>query len=145
MKIVKLFMIIENMVLHYLPSSWIGYKILKNSWEGTKFENQKTESGPFLLIRHPKWTEKNPRQDIPVMIFTLSQWNSLQEGKFSISAAGVSPIKLGQNNKYVFLIPPRYNFAYKEGFKEVENILKSEPLQPKNQYQSLTEPNWINE
>ena len=123
-----------------LPKSWEDFKIVKRSWEGTtndKHKSKVSESGPILLIRHPEWTEKNPRQDIPVMIFTLSQWNSLQQREFSISAAGVPPIKLGQNNKYVFLIPPRYNYTYTEGFREVENILKSEPLQPKN----LTELN----
>ncbi|HEY1500297.1 MAG TPA: hypothetical protein VGF88_12015 [Acidobacteriaceae bacterium] len=31
--------------------------------------------GPLLSIRNPHWTEANPWQDIPIMIFTNSQWS----------------------------------------------------------------------
>ncbi len=118
-----------------LPKSWEDYKIVTSSWEGTTTDKQKSkiaESGPVLSIRHPQWTEEKPRQDIPIMIFALSQWSSLENGDFHIGAAPFGPSKLGQNNKYVFAIPARYNYSYPEGFREVEDILKNEPLQPKN-------------
>ena len=118
-----------------LPKSWEGYKIVTSSWEGTTTDSQKSKmevSGPLLSIRHPQWTEEKPRQDIPIMIFTLAQWSSLENEDFHIGAAPIGPSKLEQNNKYVFAIPARYNYAFPEGFREVEDILKNEPLQTKN-------------
>jgi hypothetical protein len=115
-----------------LPKSWEGYQIVSNSWEGITTDQQQMESGPILLIRHPEWTEAKPRQDIPIMIFSLEQWSSLEKGEFHIGAAPVGPTMLGQNNEYVFALPARYNFAFLEGYEEVETILENNPLQPKN-------------
>lgn len=115
-----------------LPKSWEGYQIVSDSWEGITTDQQQMESGPILLIRHPEWTESKPRQDIPIMIFSLEQWSSLEKGEFHIGAAPVGPTMLGQNNEYVFALPARYNFAFLEGYEEVETILENNPLQPKN-------------
>jgi hypothetical protein len=115
-----------------LPKSWEGYQIVSDSWEGITTDQQQMESGPILLIRHPEWTEAKPRQDIPIMIFSLEQWSSLEKGEFHIGAAPVGPTMLGQNNEYVFALPARYNFAFLEGYEEVETILENNPLQPKN-------------
>jgi hypothetical protein len=60
-----------------LPESWKGYSILVSEWHGQVLgsgEPAKSERGPEIVIRHPLWTKDNPRQDIPVMIFTLRQW-----------------------------------------------------------------------
>jgi hypothetical protein len=62
------------------------------------------------------------------MIFTLEQWNSLQKDKFHIGAAPINPSELARNNKYVFALPARYNFAFPKGYEEVENILSSKPI-----------------
>ncbi|MFJ5762479.1 hypothetical protein ACIQAA_25790 [Neobacillus sp. NPDC093182] len=115
-----------------LPDTWEGYQIVSDSWEGIATDQQQTENGQILLIRHPEWTEEKPRQDIPIMIFTLRQWSSLEKGEFHIGAAPIGPTLLGQNNEYVFALPARYNFAFLEGYEEVENILENNPLQPKN-------------
>ena len=115
-----------------LPKSWEGYQIVSDSWDGIATDQQQMESGPILLIRHPEWTEAKPRQDIPIMIFTLEQWSSLEKGEFHIGAAPVGPTMLGQNNEYVFALPARYNFAFLEGYEEVETILENNPLQPKD-------------
>ncbi|CAM5223002.1 hypothetical protein UACE39S_06359 [Ureibacillus acetophenoni] len=116
-----------------LPKSWLGYKVVTDQWEGRDINQQETvvESGPILTIRHPKWTEENPRQDIPIMVFTHEQWSSLQKEKFVIGAAPILPSLLGQNDNYVFALPARYNFAFPEGYEEVEDILETNPLQPK--------------
>jgi hypothetical protein len=37
---------------------------------------------------------------------------------------------LNFDDKYVFALPARYNFAFAEGFQQVEQILKQNPLQP---------------
>jgi len=111
-----------------LPESWKGYSIVEDKWEGYDLGSVTVEQGPTILIRHPQWTSANPRQDIPIMIFSLNQWGSLQLGKFQISAAPIGPKELGRNSKYVFLLPARYNSAFPTGFEEVEQILENNPL-----------------
>lgn len=111
----------------YLPKSWEGYTIVEQKWEGMS-GGDLIESGPQLLIRNPAWTEKNPHQDIPIMIFTTGQWNALQNEKFFVSAAPIGPSVLGSNSEYVFALPPRYNYAFPTGYEEVEKILNGSPL-----------------
>ena len=117
-----------------LPVSWKGYTIITDKWEGLSIGDPQgekvVESGPLISIRHPQWTSKNPRQDIPIMVFTIKQWDSLQQDKFHIGAAPIGPSELGRNSKYVFALPARYNYAFPTGYEEVENILKGKPLQP---------------
>jgi len=116
-----------------LPASWKGYSIIADTWEGLPIGvDQVVATGPMLSIRHPLWTSENKRQDIPIMIFTLDQWNSLKEGKFHIGAAPIEPSELGRNNAYVFALPARYNYAFPAGYEEVEQILNNKPLQPEN-------------
>ena len=67
-------------------------------------------------------------QDIPVMIFTLNQWEDLWQEKFHIGAAPIPPSELGRNARYVFALPARYNFAFPPGYEEVEQIIQSKPL-----------------
>lgn len=120
-----------------LPESWQGYSVITGKWEGTAPGGAPggtqgvvtAATGPMISIRHPQWTSQNPRQDIPIMIFTLSQWNSLQQGEFHIGAAPVGPRELGRNTGYVFALPARYNYAFPTGYEEVEKILGGNPLQ----------------
>ncbi|WP_055669886.1 YjgB family protein [Desnuesiella massiliensis] len=114
-----------------LPKSWQGFSIVAGNWMSNDIASGKgTETGPMLSIRHPQWTTKNPRQDIPIFIFTLDQWNLLQKEKFHIGATPIPPRELGRNNIYVFALPARYNYAFPTGYKEVEEILNNHPLQP---------------
>ncbi|HWQ29573.1 MAG TPA: hypothetical protein VN549_01180 [Negativicutes bacterium] len=109
-----------------LPASWKDYKVISEKWEGT---GDSKESGAKLSIRHPKWTKENPRQDIPILVFTTSQWDKVQKGEFNIGAAPIGPTELGHNSRYVFALPARYNYAFPAGYEEVEEILKGNPLQ----------------
>ncbi|MGH4138744.1 DUF4309 domain-containing protein [Clostridium sp.] len=112
-----------------LPEGWQDFSIINELWEGNDMASGKvTESGPKVSIRHPKWNSKDPRQDIPIMVFTLDQWNTLSQDKFHIGAAPLGPSELGRNNAYVFALPARYNFAYPIGYQEVEEILETHPL-----------------
>jgi hypothetical protein len=115
-----------------LPLSWKDYSIINSKWEGSAIEGEPGqvvgETGPIISIRHPKWTTANPRQDIPIMVFTQEQWNLLQQEKFHIGAAPIGPSELGHNTKYVFALPARYNFAFPEGVEEVQKILEGNPL-----------------
>lgn len=118
-----------------LPTTWDGYSIVTEKWEGYALDSkgavvdEKAETGSLILLRHPAWTERNRRQDIPIMVFTLNQWESLQKGEFHVGAAPTNPSEFGRNSKYVFALPARYNYAFPEGYEEVENILESKPLQ----------------
>ena len=105
-----------------LPKSWTDFSVIEDVWEGG------SETGPLFSIRHPDWEYKSPRQDIPVMVFTLAQWADMQADKFHIGAAPINPSELGKNAKYVFAIPARYNFEYLTGFEEVEDILQGKPF-----------------
>lgn len=127
----------ENMQYGFkflLPAGWKGYTVLNDSWEGMAIDEKEGEkiaaTGPIISIRHPEWTSQTPRQDIPIMVFTVDQWKALQQDEFHIGAAPIGPGMLGQNNGYVFAIPARYNFAFPAGYKEVERILSGNPLKP---------------
>jgi len=113
----------------YLPETWKNYVIIEEQWKSTNGSGT-IETGPQLLIRHPKWSDKTPRQDIPIMIFTIKQWNALQKGEFLVGVGPIGPSKLGRNSKYVFALPARYNYAFPTGFKEVEEIISGNPLWP---------------
>jgi len=114
-----------------LPASWSGYTIVNSEWVGNVSGPQgdtPTEKGPIISIRNPLWTAAVPRQDIPIMVFAIKQWTSLQNDDFHIGAAPIGPSELGRNNTYVFALPARYNFAYPVGYEEVDTILQGKPL-----------------
>lgn len=114
-----------------LPGSWRGYSIVTDEWQGYSNTDQGqvlAETGPMVSIRHPDWTEAVPRQDIPVMVFTLAQWTKLSNDEFHIGAAPIGPRELGRNSKYVFAIPARYNFAFPAGSEEVDQIINNKAL-----------------
>lgn len=114
-----------------LPQGWRGYSIGVDQWEGYSngLEGDAVvQRGPLISIRHPGWTRANPRQDIPIMVFTLDQWKSVQREEFHVSAAPIGPSELGRNRKYVFALPPRFDWAFPTGYEEVEQILRSNPL-----------------
>ena len=118
----------------YLPEGWKGYAILVDSWKGSRIGNDgadaadQPESGPEISIRHPLWSSNEPRQDIPIMIFTPAQWKLIEDEKLTVGAAPIGPSALGHNAKYVFALPARYNFAFPTGYEEVEKIIASHPL-----------------
>ncbi len=117
-----------------LPDSWQGYSIVEDQWQGYALDGpqngEMTEQGPLLLIRHPLWTAAEPYQDIPIMVFTQNQWDQIGQETLSVGAAPIPPQELGHNEKYVFALPARYNYAYLKGYEEVENLLAENPLQP---------------
>lgn len=122
-----------------LPDSWKGYSIVNNTWEGNPLAATGTkQTGPKLLIRNPKWTSVLPYEDIPVMVFSLSQWNSYVAGDFGVSAAPIYATELGRNNLYVFALPARWDFDYSEGYVEAQNIVKSNPLKTFNVQGSMS-------
>jgi hypothetical protein len=113
-----------------LPASWKGYSIIDSHWEGNLIDATDSPkiTGPEIFIRHPLWTAKIPRQDIPIMIFNYDQWNLIQQEKLSLGAAPIGPSELGRNAKYIFALPARYNFAFPVGFEEVSQIIEAKSL-----------------
>jgi len=111
-----------------LPLTWINYSIVSSTWKADKInaagKNVLAASGPMISIRNPKWTKKNPYQDIPVLIFTLAQWSDIQSEAMHIGAAPIPPSELSRNAKYVFALPARYNFAFPTGFEEVDKVIQ---------------------
>lgn len=116
-----------------LPDSWKDFTVIEDEWEGYKPDAKVgqiiTETGPLVSLRHPDWEYKAPRQDIPIMVFTIVQWNDMQADKFHIGAAPINPSEIGRNSKYVFAIPARYNFAYLIGYEEVDQIIRGDNFQ----------------
>ena len=111
-----------------LPADWQGYSILKSTWVGTPLTNVVAPNGPKLIIRNPHWTSSAHYEDIPILVFTLSQWNAYLAGSFAVSAAPIPASELGRNNTYVFALPPRWDYDYSLGYKEAENIISGNPL-----------------
>jgi hypothetical protein len=114
-----------------LPRGWTGYTILVSNWEGGNPEKGDVERGPVITIRHPRWTKETPRQDIPIMIFTLAQWASLEHGNLAVGTESVGPAELGRNRKYVFALAPRlHENSDVAGIEDVNEILRHDPLHP---------------
>ncbi|WFA07780.1 hypothetical protein [Tissierella sp. Yu-01] len=108
-----------------LPLSWEEHSVFDEEW----VSNDGSQTGVINNIRHPEWTEENPRQDIPIMIFNHEQWELIEKGELNIGAAPISPKYLGENDEYVFALPARYNFSFPTGYEEVEDIMESNPLE----------------
>lgn len=114
-----------------LPLTWQGYSIIKNTWEGNNLNGAGTKQvGTKLLIRNPKWTEAAPYEDLPILVFTIAQWDSYVKGDFAVSAAPILASELGRNNVYVFALPPRWNFDYSLDYEEAGSIIAGKALQP---------------
>jgi hypothetical protein len=113
-----------------LPASWRGYTILTDKWEGYSSAKIGTfvEGGPRLRIRNPAWTEADPHEDIPIMIFTLAQWKRGQKEDLIFSPAPIGPGELTRNGRYVFALPARYNYDLATGYQEVDALIANKAI-----------------
>jgi hypothetical protein len=96
-----------------LPAGWHGYSVLIQEWEGQTYLRRTdslavTERGPLIVLRHPQWKEKSRRQDIPILVFTRSQWRAREQGKFTTDTGGFDE-EIGHNRNYVFAVSSRFN------------------------------------
>ncbi len=112
-----------------LPAAWRGHSVLLEQWEGRTYSEATrgeavTARGLLIILRHPEWTPKAPCQDIPIMVFTRTQWAADKQGQFTIGAGGFD-MELWHNEKYVFALSSRYNAADNvKGWKEVGEIVE---------------------
>jgi hypothetical protein len=111
-----------------LPNDWEGYSIVQKTWNGTPSNATAPTTGPEILIRNPNWTSAVHYEDIPILIFTIAQWNSYTAGNFMISAAPFPATEMARNNQYVFALPPRWDYDYSKGYQEADAIVKMNPI-----------------
>lgn len=112
-----------------LPESWSGYAIVTSTREiRSASSGNVIATAPTIRIRHPLWTKESPREDIPIDVYTLAEWQKIQSGDYSVGAAPIPPSELGRNSKYVFALPARYNYDYLTGWEEVQKIIDGKPL-----------------
>jgi len=113
-----------------LPETWKGYSIIVGEWGGTVFDEEgpRPEKGPQITIRHPHWTNDDPWQDIPIMVFTHAQWKFVEQDRIIVSAAPFGPGEIGRNAHYVFALPPRFDYGDAKGREEVQAILQHNPI-----------------
>ena len=112
----------------FLPESWTGYTVTSETWEGSPLGAGEAQSGPRLFIRHPKWTAEAPYEDLPILVFTIPQWDAYVAEEFAVGAAPILASELGRNNQYMFALPARWDFDYSLGVEEARNIIASRPL-----------------
>jgi hypothetical protein len=115
-----------------LPADWKGYTLIWEKWEGSPLDNTTTRKpieGPNLRIRHPKWTQDDPHEDIPIMIFTVAQWELAETDEYSFSAAPIGPGEIARNSRYVFALPARWSFDEATGVQEVVQLIQQHSLQ----------------
>ena len=118
-----------------LPRGWKGYWIVRGTWRGFttgEHGDETVEHGPVISIRHPEWTAEHERQDIPITVFTRSQWRALHHDRFVVYAAPIGPGEIGRNRKYIFAIGPREINDSVDGSDEVFAILRRNPLRAFN-------------
>lgn len=136
------------------PNNLFGFSIiLSESWKGytvnqikddiydvsgkTTDNNGVVDSFQIIELHHPLETAENPREVMPIMIFTPVQWMHIQNGEWSVGAAPIPPSLLGQNSRWIMALPARYNFDYKTGWEEVDQLvhtLKAFEINPEGQH-----------
>jgi hypothetical protein len=100
-----------------LPDDWRGFRIEIGHW------GSGNEAGPFLRIRNPRYTISSPTEDIPIMIFTHREWKRVISGDLLVSAAPFPPSEIASNSRYVFALPPRWDYDELDGVEEASRIL----------------------
>ncbi|MGB8260129.1 MAG: hypothetical protein WCE75_07250 [Terracidiphilus sp.] len=108
-----------------LPGSWAGYALKTGEWSGAEMTTGKTMSGPELVVRHPGWTEDAPREDIPIMVFTVAQWQraNSRDHEYSFSAAPIGPSEIARNSRFVFALPARWDYDGRLGWEEASDLV----------------------
>lgn len=113
-----------------LPDEWTGHGVTIFEWSAEDVTSSASDrtvaKGPLIHIVDPAVAGGNPRQDIPIMVFTLEQWGHVGgvDGDWSVSAAPIPPSELARNSTYVFALPARYNYAFPPGWEEVDQLIK---------------------
>lgn len=122
-------------------SDWNGYTVIDETWDGNMVGTTDTvypdfeKTGAVIKFRHPSWTQSHIYIDIPILVFTLDQWEAVANDDMAVSAAPIGPSYLGENSKYVFALQARYNFAGDYGYQEIQDLMDSKPLHPTENFE----------
>ena len=112
-----------------LPESWSGYtvnQIKEDIYDisgKTTTNNGVVDSFQVIELHHPLESADNPREVMPIMIFTLTQWAHIENQEWSVGAAPIPPSFLGQNSQWIMALPARYNYDFKPGWEEVDQLV----------------------
>lgn len=112
-----------------LPESWQGYTInhiKEDIYDATgkvKTNNGVVDSFQIIEIHHPLEAPDNPRGVMLIMVFTPTQWDNIIKEEWSVGAAPIPPSILGQNSQYILALPARYNYDFKPGWEEVDQLV----------------------
>jgi hypothetical protein len=118
----------QYMFCFALPANWKGYTVVTEQWKGGP-PNGPSWVGPELLIRNPAWTAATPTEDVPVMIFTLAEWQAGEKaGGLVTSGAPMGPSEIGRNKQYVFALPPRWDFDSRADLQVAEDLANGNKL-----------------
>jgi hypothetical protein len=113
-----------------LPAGWRGYSVSVQQWQGETYSPAEdktiiTGHGPMITLRHPQWKTNDLYQDIPIVVFTRSQWDALNHGQLWPSLfAGGAMDEIWHNQNYVFAMSSRYNWGELNGAHEVTEIIE---------------------
>jgi squalene-hopene/tetraprenyl-beta-curcumene cyclase len=111
-----------------LPAWWAGYKVIEDKWEARPPSGGQEAAGPELRFRSPQWTEADPREDIPILVFTTAQWKLVEKEELLVSAAPVGPSEIARNKRWVFALPPRWNYDDLPGVDEANRLVGGDSL-----------------
>lgn len=112
-----------------LPESWRGYTVnhikddIYDVTGKVKTNNGVVDSFEIIELHHPAEDAQNPREDMPVYIFRPEQWEHIQNGEWSVGAAPIPPSVLGRNSRWIITLPARYNYDFKTGWEEVDELV----------------------
>jgi hypothetical protein len=101
----------------FLPASWEGYAVLTEQWRADQTHLAEPEHGSMIILRNPHWQAGTPCEDIPIHIFTRSQWEAEHKDSFFIGAGGFE-CEIGHNREYVFGISSRFSADELKGAQE---------------------------
>lgn len=115
------------------PDFWRLYSLESEFWNGQLIDGSKNSlyKGPLLVFKNQDLADNYNFQGIPIMIFTPDVWKLIQDEKIAVSVAPIGPEMIGQNEKYIFALPPRWIgfadnlFENEVRYNEVQKILKT--------------------
>jgi hypothetical protein len=96
-----------------LPANWRGYSVFIQQWDAplhsADYQTEVVrERGPIIVLRNPHWKVDDHYQDIPIMVFTRSQWVACEgQQRFFPYACGLIG-ELWHNPKHVLGMWTRY-------------------------------------
>jgi hypothetical protein len=90
-----------------------------------------TEHGPIIVLRNPQWKASESYQDIPILVFTHSQWDAVIPQRLFVGAGGIE-YEISHSAKFVFGINSRHNWGELKGWEETgkivqQNVVVGEP------------------